>query len=65
VSTPSTLADACEAHFPGDFPAVYPYAVNYTGSGSLKAFYRCPCGREWVCWWDASAAGWPVDRRAA
>lgn len=65
MSAQSTLADACEAHFPGDYPAVLPWAVNYTGTGSLKAFYRCECGREWTCWWDSRSAGWPASRTEA
>ena len=65
MSTPSTLADACEAHFPGDYPAVLPYFVDDTNPGSLVAFYRCSCGREWTCGWDAESAGWPVSRTEA
>jgi hypothetical protein len=62
MSTPSNLGDACEAHFPGDYPAVVPHDVQLTGSGSLVAFYRCWCGREWTCSWDAESAGWPTSR---
>ncbi len=58
----STLADACEAHFPGDYPAVLPWLVQESGTGSLTAFYWCPCGRKWTCSWDAQAAGWPASR---
>lgn len=65
MSVPSPLADACEAHFPGDYPAVLPHDVQETGPGSLLASYRCPCGREWTCSWDARSAGWPVSRTEA
>jgi hypothetical protein len=64
---PSDLADACEGHFPGDMPAVLPHSVrpDPDAPSSLRAEYRCPCGREWTCWWDAESAGWPLDRRSA
>jgi len=65
--TTADLGTACEAHYPGDCPAVLPWLVEKAAGGSLKAFYWCPepgCGRRWACWWDAEAAGWP-ERRAA
>jgi len=65
MSTPSPLADACEAHFPGDYPATLPYDVQPDGDGGLVAFYKCWCDREWTCGWDAESAGWPVTRREA
>lgn len=65
MTTPSTLADACEAHFPGDEPAVLPWLVQHTGTGSIQAFYWCWCGRKWTCNWDGEAAGWPVSRTEA
>jgi len=49
MSTPSPLADACEAHFPGDYPATLPYDVQPDGDGGLVAFYKCWCDREWTC----------------
>jgi hypothetical protein len=56
----SKLPDACQNHFPGDFPAVHPYQVTPEGV-SLRAEYSCPfCGIKWTCWWDAKAAGWPT-----
>jgi hypothetical protein len=61
------LGTACDAHFPGDFPAVFPWLVQET-RGSLRAFYWCPvlgCGRKWKCRWDSSASGWPISREAA
>jgi hypothetical protein len=64
--TRSSLADACDNHFPGDVPAVVPHTVLGLGDGSLTAFYRCPvCGWRWFTGWDARAASWPGDRRAA
>ncbi len=68
MSTPSTLADACPGCFPGDHPAVLPWLVQHTGTGSLRAYYWCPvadCGRRWKCWWDARSAEWPVTREEA
>jgi len=63
--TAADLGTACEAHFPGDYPAVLPHGVQPTGTGSLVASYRCPCGREWTCNWDAQSAGWPASRSEA
>ena len=40
--TRSSLADACDNHFPGDLPAVHPHTVLNLGGGTLTAFYRCP-----------------------
>jgi len=62
--TTSTLADACQAdiHHPGDLPAVLPHRPPVDENGSLRAEYRCPCGRSWTCWWDAEAAEWPIER---
>lgn len=55
----SRLADACQAHDPGDYPAAYPYRVT-ADRGSLRAAYSCPvCGDTWTCWWDRRASGWP------
>lgn len=55
----SRMADACQAHFPGDYPATYPHRVCRDG-GSLRAEYCCgQCGARWTCWWDARAEGWP------
>jgi hypothetical protein len=66
VSIPSPLADACPRCFPGDAPAALPAGVTPGETGSLRASYECPaCGHEWVCWWDAEAAGWPTPRSAA
>lgn len=54
-----SLTDACQAHFPGDYPATYPYRVT-AEHGSLRAEYACAvCGARWACWWDPAAAGWP------
>ena len=67
VSAPD-LRLACDNHFPGDLPAVLPHAVLNVGDGTLTAFYECPvpvCGRRWFTGWDARAASWPGDRRAA
>jgi len=61
------LGTACDAHFPGDYPAVLPWLVQES-RGSLRAFYWCPvfeCGRRWICRWDAGAAGWPTTREEA
>lgn len=55
----SRLGDACQAHDPGDYPAVYPHRVC-ADRGSVRAEYSCWCGERWSCWWDARAAGWPV-----
>ena len=61
--TASSLADACDNHFPGDLPAVFPYLVIGTSRGGLKALYECPVGGSgWVTGWDAGAAGWPAER---
>ena len=67
MSTPSTLADACITCWPGDFPATLPHEVvpQEGHEGSLRASYRCDLGHEWVTWWDAAAATWPQNRRAA
>ena len=65
MNTPRDLADACEAHFPGDYPAVLPHSVQHDTPTSLVAYYRCSCGREWKCWWDARSAGWPILRTDA
>lgn len=63
--TRSPLADCCPDCFPGDHAAVLPFLVIRIGA-SLRAFYRHEvCGREWPCWWDAEAAGWPVSRTEA
>jgi hypothetical protein len=58
------LADACQAdiHHPGEPDPVLPHRPPVNENGSLRAEYRCPCGRMWTCWWDARAAGWPVNR---
>jgi len=67
MTTPSTLADACEAHDPGDLPAVLPHTVTPAGGGGLIAEYECPapgCGRRWTCGWDPEAAGWPTVKAA-
>lgn len=56
--TPSLLAGACDNHWPGDLPAVFPYTVHDHGDGTLTAAYACPCGRRWV-------TGWPVQREEA
>lgn len=61
----SDLADACEAHYPGDYPATLPYFVDDTKPPSLVAYYLCWCGRAWRCWWDAESAGWPTLRTDA
>ena len=64
----SSLADACDNHFPGDLPAVHPHTVLHVGDGTLTAFYECPapgCGRRWFTGWDARAASWPTERWAA
>lgn len=66
--TISSLADACDNHWPGDLPAVLPYKVTETGGDGLIAAYECPqpgCGRLWFTGWDSRAAGWPTERRAA
>lgn len=61
---PAFLADACPGCHPGDYPAVAPSAVA-CGGGSLRASYRHDaCGRQWCCWWDAEAAGWPAPGAA-
>jgi len=62
--TASALADACQVdiHFPGDPDPVLPHMVTPDAHGSLRAEYRCPCGRVRTCWWDAGAAGRPVER---
>jgi len=53
------LGDACQEHFPGDYPATYPYRVS-DDRGSVRAGYRCAvCGQEWTCWWDPRSCGWP------
>ena len=66
TATCSSLADACDNHFPGDLPAVLPHAVLNLGGGTLTAFYGCPaCGRRWFTGWDARAAAWPTERWAA
>ena len=52
------MGDACQRHFPGDYPATRPYRVT-AERGSLRAEYACWCGHRWTCWWDPGAAGWP------
>jgi len=58
------LRDACPdlAHFPGDADAVFPHHTVSTGA-TLRASYRCPCGREWVRFWSASDP-WPLNAPA-
>jgi hypothetical protein len=58
------LRAACQAltHFPGDLPAVLPHTVTPNDHGSLRAEYRCPCGREWENRFDGVAPGWPLER---
>ena len=67
MNIPSTLADACMTCWPGDYPATLPHEVvpQEGHEGSLRASYRCDLGHEWVTWWDAQAAGWPILREAA
>lgn len=59
------LGDACEAHYPGDYPAVQPYKVTEERSdrshaSSIRGEYACWCGHRWTCWWDPGAVGWPM-----
>ena len=53
----SALGDCCQDHPPASAPVAYPYRAERTGA-TLRAEYRCPCGRTWSCWWDATASGW-------
>lgn len=63
----SDLADACMTCWPGDLPATLPHNVEADENhpSSLRAEYRCEWEHEWVTWWNAEAAGWPLDRRSA
>jgi len=58
----STLGDCCQKHNPATVPAVYPYRItkDYArdGTESLRCEYRCACGNDWSCWWNAVYAGW-------
>lgn len=67
IQNPADYPDACMICWPGDFPATIPHTVEPQEGheGSLRAEYRCEWGHEWVTWWDAAAAGWPLDRKAA
>jgi len=53
--------------WPGDLPATLPHNVEADENhpSSLRAEYRCEWEHEWVTWWNAEAAGWPLDRRSA
>ena len=67
MSTPHSLADCCPRCDPyagACLPVVTP-TEEPDHPGSLCAFYRCPDGHTWTCWWDAEAAEWPTPRRAA
>jgi hypothetical protein len=58
----STLGDCCQKHDPMTAPVVYPYKITKDtardGTVSLRAEYRCACGNDWSCWWNAWCAGW-------
>lgn len=56
----SRLGDCCQNHDPMTAPVVYPYRVTLDGPDSLRAEYRCACGRTWPCWWSMHAAGWTL-----
>lgn len=53
------LGDACQQHFPGDYPAVYPYKIDHDRA-SILCHYACWCGQRWTCWWNPDAVDWPV-----
>lgn len=58
----STLGDCCQKHNPMTAPVVYPYRITKEyardGTENLRAEYRCACGNDWSCWWNAQYAGW-------
>ena len=56
----SPLTDRCECSYEPGLPAVAPHTVTYTGNDSLRADYRCRCGRSWWTSWGATGAGWPT-----
>ena len=58
--TRSPLGDCCQNHDPRTAPVVYPHAVT-NDRGSLRAQYRCKCGRSRPCWFDMHAAGWTAE----
>lgn len=66
MSTPHSLADCCPKCDPFD-DVCLPLTVieEPDHPGNLCAFYRCPNGHTWTCWWDAEAAEWPTPRRDA
>jgi hypothetical protein len=54
----STLGDCCQKHDAMTAPVVYPHKVTRDGADGLRAEYRCACGSEWFCGWNARYAGW-------
>ena len=55
------LGDCCPKHDALTAPVVHPYKVAASGEHGLRAEYRCDCGNDWSCWWDARYVGWSAD----
>jgi hypothetical protein len=55
------LGDCCPKCPPLTAPVVHPYQVKQVGDYQVRAEYRCACGNDWSCWWDARYVGWSAD----